>query len=74
VQAWQSTLIEVIKQEMLHSVLAANILTALGAAPHVERPNLRILSRWYPPESRSRCCRSVSGRCGTSCIWNGRRE
>jgi hypothetical protein len=24
-------------------------LTAIGAAPHFERPNFPILSRWYPP-------------------------
>jgi Ferritin-like len=49
VQAWDATLIDVIKQEMLHLALATNILTAIGAAPHFERPNLPILSRWYPP-------------------------
>src|SRR6266516_2071572 len=49
VQAWEATLIDVIKQEMLHLALATNILTAVGAAPHFGRPNLPILSRWYPP-------------------------
>jgi len=49
VQAWEATLIDVIKQEMLHLALATNILIAIGAAPHFERPNLPILSRWYPP-------------------------
>src|SRR6201985_3274782 len=49
VQAWEATLIDVIKQEMLHLALATIILTAVGAAPHFERPNLPILSRWYPP-------------------------
>jgi Ferritin-like len=49
VQAWEAALIGVIKQEMLHLALATNILTALGAAPHFERPNFPILSRWYPP-------------------------
>src|ERR1700746_224179 len=49
VQAWEATLVDVIKQEMLHLALATNILTAIGAAPHFERPNLPILSRWYPP-------------------------
>jgi hypothetical protein len=49
VQAWEKALISVIKQEMLHLALAANILTALGAAPHFGRPNFPILSRWYPP-------------------------
>jgi len=49
VQAWEKALIGVIKQEMLHLALANNILTAIGAAPHFERPNFPILSRWYPP-------------------------
>jgi hypothetical protein len=49
VQAWEAALIGVIKQEMLHLALATNILTAIGAAPHFERPNFPILSRWYPP-------------------------
>src|ERR1700760_1565844 len=49
VQAWEKALITVIKQEMLHLALATNILTAVGAAPHFERPNFPILSRWYPP-------------------------
>jgi len=48
-QAWETALINVIKQEMLHLALSTNILTAIGAAPHFERPNFPILSRWYPP-------------------------
>jgi len=48
VQAWAAALVSVIKQEMLHLALATNILTAVGAAPHFERPNFPILSRWYP--------------------------
>jgi hypothetical protein len=49
VQAWETALISVIKQEMLHLALSTNILTAIGAAPHFERPNFPVLSRWYPP-------------------------
>ncbi|MDQ1400982.1 MAG: hypothetical protein QOK20_2914, partial [Acidimicrobiaceae bacterium] len=47
-KVWEATLIEVIKQEMLHLALATNLLTAIGAAPHFERPNFPIMSRWYP--------------------------
>jgi hypothetical protein len=50
IQAWETVLIDIVKQEMLHLALATNILTAIGAAPHFERPNFPILSRWYPPE------------------------
>ena len=49
VQAWETAMISVIKQEMLHLALATNVLTAIGAAPHFERPNFPILSHWYPP-------------------------
>jgi hypothetical protein len=49
VAAWERVLIDVIKQEMLHLALTTNLLTAIGAAPHLHRPNFPILSRWYPP-------------------------
>jgi Ferritin-like len=49
VAAWEQVLIDVTKQEMLHLALATNLLTAIGAAPHLHRPNFPILSRWYPP-------------------------
>jgi len=50
IKAWETTVIDVVKQEMLHLALATNILTAIGAAPHFERPNFPILCRWYPPD------------------------
>ena len=50
VETWEATLIDIIKQEMLHLALATNILSAIGAAPHFERPNFPIMSRWYPPD------------------------
>jgi len=50
ISAWETTIIDVTKQEMLHLALATNILTAVGAAPHFERPNFPILSKWYPPD------------------------
>ena len=49
VAAWEQVIVEVTKQEMLHLALATNLLTAVGAAPHLHRPNFPILSRWYPP-------------------------
>ena len=50
VAAWEAVIVEVTKQEMLHLALATNLLTAIGAAPHLHRPNFPILSRWYPPD------------------------
>ena len=49
VAAWEAAIVDVTKQEMLHLALATNLLTAIGAAPHLHRPNFPILSRWYPP-------------------------
>jgi Ferritin-like len=49
VAAWERVIIDVTKQEMLHLALSTNLLTAIGAAPHLHRPNFPILSRWYPP-------------------------
>ena len=49
VAAWEQVLIDVTKQEMLHLALATNLLTAIGAAPHLHRPNFPTLSRWSPP-------------------------
>jgi hypothetical protein len=49
VAAWETVIVDVTKQEMLHLALATNLLTAIGAAPHLHRPNFPILSRWYPP-------------------------
>ena len=34
---------------MLHLALASNLLTSLGAAPHLRRPNFPQRSRYYPP-------------------------
>jgi len=48
VAAWEAAIVDVTKQEMLHLALATNLLTAIGAAPHLHRPNFPILSRWYP--------------------------
>jgi hypothetical protein len=49
VAAWERVIVDVAKQEMLHLALTTNVLTAIGAAPHLHRPNFPILSRWYPP-------------------------
>jgi hypothetical protein len=48
IQAWEAGLIDIIKQEMLHLALSTNLLIAVGAGPHLERPNFPILARWYP--------------------------
>jgi len=58
VAAWETVLIDVVKQEMLHLALAANLLTAIGAAPHLpcrshQRSTGAGRDRWCWQNSRS---------------------
>jgi Ferritin-like len=50
VTRWGQTLAEIAVQEMLHLTLATNLLTAVGAGPHLHRPNFPIRCQWYPPD------------------------
>jgi Ferritin-like len=52
VSGWAQTITQVAVQEMLHLTLATNLLTALGAVPHLHRPNFPIRCQWYPPDVR----------------------
>jgi hypothetical protein len=38
----------VASEEMLHLALVQNVLPAIGAAPHLTRPNLPAPARHYP--------------------------
>lgn len=49
VTRWDRVISGVAVQEMLHLALASNLLTSLGAAPHLRRPNFPQRSRYYPP-------------------------
>ena len=49
---WKRVIIQVAAQEMLHLALASNLLTAVGAAPHLRRPNLPSSPGAYPPAFR----------------------
>jgi hypothetical protein len=73
VAAWEQVLIDVIKQEMLHLALTTNLLIAIGAAPHLHRPNFPILSRWYPPGVQLALVPSTNKPCGISSTWNAPR-
>jgi len=48
VQRWRKTLLEISEQEMLHLALAQNLLTAIGAAPRLARPNFPMPAYAYP--------------------------
>ena len=52
IKRWRSTVLGVAAQEMLHLALTANMLSALGASPHLSRPNLPQPARHYPASVR----------------------
>ena len=48
VTRWRQTMAHVATEEMLHLALVQNVLSAIGAAPHLTRPNLPAPARHYP--------------------------
>ncbi len=47
-QRWRAQVSHVAAQEMLHLALVHNLLSAIGAAPHLARPNLPAPAGHYP--------------------------
>src|SRR5512133_3883639 len=48
VTRWRRTIAHVATEEMLHLALVQNVLSAVGAAPHLGRPNLPAPAHHYP--------------------------
>jgi CDGSH-type Zn-finger protein/truncated hemoglobin YjbI len=48
VTRWRSVIAHVATEEMLHLALVHNLLSAIGAAPHLGRPNLPAPAHHYP--------------------------
>ncbi|HEY6276906.1 MAG TPA: ferritin-like domain-containing protein [Streptosporangiaceae bacterium] len=48
VRRWRQQISHVATQEMLHLALVHNVLSAIGAAPHLFRPNLPAPASYYP--------------------------
>ncbi|HYK27592.1 MAG TPA: ferritin-like domain-containing protein [Streptosporangiaceae bacterium] len=48
VRRWRKQVSHVATQEMLHLALVQNLLSAIGAAPHLTRPNLPAPASHYP--------------------------
>jgi CDGSH-type Zn-finger protein len=48
VQRWRRQIMHIAAQEMLHLALVQNLLTAVGAAPHLSRPNFPQPAGHYP--------------------------
>jgi CDGSH-type Zn-finger protein/truncated hemoglobin YjbI len=49
VERWRAAILMVAKQEMLHLAINCNLVNALGASPHLSRPNLPQPAKHYPP-------------------------
>jgi len=48
VTRWHQTIAHIATEEILHLALVQNVLSAIGAAPHLTRPNLPAPARHYP--------------------------
>jgi hypothetical protein len=48
VRGWARTLSQIAEQEMLHLALVQNLLTSVGASPHLARPNFPVPPRAFP--------------------------
>lgn len=48
VRRWRRELLSIAGQEMLHLALVQNLLAAVGAAPHLARPNFPLPPRAFP--------------------------
>src|ERR1700761_6039839 len=48
VTRWRQTIAHVATEEMLHLALVQNLLSAIGAAPHLTRPNLPAPPHHFP--------------------------
>jgi hypothetical protein len=48
VRRWRRELLGIAGQEMLHLALVQNVLTAVGGAPHLSRPNFPVPPHAYP--------------------------
>src|ERR1700753_9045 len=45
---WRAELIDIARDEMVHLALASNLLNAIGAAPHLVRPNFPVAAGYHP--------------------------
>ena len=52
VSRWGKVVFTVARQEMLHLAVVQNLLTSIGAAPHLARPNLPTPPGHFPPGVR----------------------
>src|ERR1700759_3444067 len=48
IEGWRRSLRQVALEEMLHLSLVNNILAAIGASPHLWRPDFPVKAGWFP--------------------------
>lgn len=48
VSRWRRAIVDVAIDEMLHLALVSNLLTAIGSAPHFQRPNFPVSAGYHP--------------------------
>jgi Ferritin-like len=48
ISKWKQSITSVATEEMLHLALVNNLLSSIGAAPRVGRPNLPVAGRYFP--------------------------
>jgi hypothetical protein len=52
VERWRRQLFDISEQEMLHLAIVQNLLTAVGAGPHLGRPSFPVPPRSFPAKIR----------------------
>src|SRR5687768_8508484 len=50
IERWRSVILRIAAEEMLHWALVNNLLTAIGSAPFVSRPDMPHRGEGYPPQ------------------------
>jgi CDGSH-type Zn-finger protein/uncharacterized Fe-S cluster protein YjdI len=45
---WRAEILDVARDEMVHMALVSNLLNAVGAAPHLTRPNFPVSAGYHP--------------------------
>ncbi len=45
---WRKVIVDIAKDEMTHLVLVSNLLSAVGGAPHLARPNFPVARGYHP--------------------------
>ena len=45
---WRAEITDIARDEMIHLALVSNLLNAVGAAPHLQRPNFPVAAGYHP--------------------------